>query len=103
MAELPAEPTIPNASLHQSISARFMTHLLFAQFRPEVWCSEDLLEENVSLRPSAWPFIELVENGHVRMIVSERFDNKDSSCHGVHASLPVLIRRVVRRRLPVAH
>lgn len=103
IAELPAEATRPKTSLAILSQIRPAIYLLFAQFRPEVWGSEDFLEENVGLRSSAWPFIELIENSHIAMIVSDWLHNEDGCAHGVHSSLPILVGRVVGRGLPVAH
>ena len=47
--------------------------------------------------------VELVEDLDVAGEVTDGLDQENSAGHRVHATLPVLVRRVVGGRLPVGH
>ncbi len=80
-----------------------MKHLLLAELGPEIWETEDLFEEDVVFSACAGPLVELVHDLHVAGEVTDWFNNKETGRHGVHASLPVLPRAVVRRGFPEGH
>lgn len=101
MAELPPAATMPKTILNHSM--RREQDLLFCEFWPEVWHSEYLFEEDIGLHSRAWPFVKLIEHGHVCMVMSDRLDDCEPSEHAIHASFPVHIGRVVGWGLPVTH
>ena len=78
-------------------------YLLLAELGPKVWQTEDLLEEDVEFCARSRPFIELVHDIDIRCDVANRLNNSDTAAHGIHTSLPVHIRRVVDRGLPIRH
>ena len=80
-----------------------VAYILFTELRPEVWQSEDLLEEDVVFGARAGPLVELVHDVHVGSKVANRLDREDARRHAVHGSLPVLVRRVERLRFPERH
>ena len=90
------EPGTGNSSVTENnIKLTFvMSHpcyLLLRKFGPEVWHSENFLKEDISLRTSARPFVELAQCFHVIVVMSYWFDQKNARRHRVHASPPVLI------------
>ena len=78
-------------------------NLLLAELRPEVGQTEDLLEEDVEFGASPRPLVELIHHVDVRSEVSDGLDSEQGARRRVHPSLPVLVARVVRRRLPDGH
>lgn len=93
-----------------------MSRLLLEEFRPEVWKSENFLEENVVFWSSSWPFVELVHQVNVWLEVVKRLHLKGmlnlvddvpyheySGWPSIHTSLPVLTWWVIVRGFPNRH